>query len=143
MKKLNLLFLLTSLLALNTFSQKLQVSQNKRYLETTDGKPFLWIGDTAWELFHRLNREEAVEYLKQKSVDLVMLDMIMNPGINGRETFERILKIHPYQKVVLVSGFVETDEVKTAQKLGAGQLIKKPFTLKSIGIAIKEELKKP
>ena len=66
MKKLNLLFLLTSLLALNTFSQKLQVSQNKRYLETTDGKPFLWIGDTAWELFHRLNREEAVEYLKNR-----------------------------------------------------------------------------
>lgn len=87
--------------------------------------------------------EEAVEYLRQNSVDLVMLDMIMDPGINGRETFERILEIHPHQKAALVSGFVETDEVKTAQKLGAGQLLKKPFTLKSIGIAIRDELEKP
>lgn len=47
-------------------AQKLQVSKSNRYLETTDGKPFLWIGDTAWELFHRLNREEATEYLKNR-----------------------------------------------------------------------------
>ena len=85
--------------------------------------------------------EEAVEYLKQHKVDMVLLDMIMDPGINGRETYERILKIHPRQKVILVSGFVETEEVKTAQKLGAGALVKKPLTLQRLGIAIKEELK--
>jgi hypothetical protein len=41
----------------------LKVSENRRYLTTADGKPFFWLGDTAWELFHRLNQEEADEYL--------------------------------------------------------------------------------
>ncbi len=66
MKKLNLTIILLALIFLNSYSQKLQVSETKRYLETTDGKPFLWIGDTAWELFHKLNREEATEYLENR-----------------------------------------------------------------------------
>ncbi len=86
--------------------------------------------------------EEAVRYLEQNGVDLVLMDMIMDPGINGRETYERILKIHPRQKVVIISGYVETEEVKKTRKLGAGPLVKKPFTLQQLGIAIKEELKK-
>jgi len=84
--------------------------------------------------------EAAIEYLKEHTADLVLLDMIMDPGINGRETYERIIKIHPGQKAFIVSGFAETDEVKRAQKLGAGQYIRKPLTLARIGIAIKEEL---
>ena len=69
--------------------------------------------------------EEAVEYLKEHTADLILLDMIMDPGINGLETYERIIKIHPNQKAIIVSGFAETDEVKEAQKLGAGQIHKK------------------
>jgi hypothetical protein len=46
---------------------QLKVSANKRYLVTADGKPFFWLGDTAWELFHRLNREEADKYLKNRA----------------------------------------------------------------------------
>ena len=84
--------------------------------------------------------EEAVEYLKSRSVDLVLLDMIMEPGINGRETYARILKLHPRQKALLVSGFAETDEVKAAQRLGAGRYIRKPITLEKIGRAVKEAL---
>ena len=86
--------------------------------------------------------EEAVEYLKENTVDLILLDMIMDPGINGRETYERVIKIHLKQKAVIVSGFSESDEVKAAQKLGAGRYIKKPFTLEKIGLAVKEELEK-
>ena len=44
----------------------LKVSKNGRYLEDSNGKPFLYLGCTAWELFHRLNREEAVEYLQNR-----------------------------------------------------------------------------
>jgi two-component system cell cycle sensor histidine kinase/response regulator CckA len=88
------------------------------------------------------NGEETVEYLKKHSVDLILLDMIMDPGINGRETYERIIKIHPNQKAIIVSGFAETEEVKEAQKLGAGKYIKKPLTLERIGMAVKEELEK-
>ncbi|MFO7559402.1 MAG: response regulator [Desulfobacterales bacterium] len=86
--------------------------------------------------------EEAVEYLKEHTVDLVLLDMIMDPGINGRETYERIIKIHPNQKAIIVSGFSETDEVKETIKLGAGQYVKKPITLEKIGLAVKQELLK-
>jgi PAS domain S-box-containing protein len=86
--------------------------------------------------------EKAVEYLKENIVDLLLLDMIMDPGINGRETYERVIKIHPNQKAIIISGFTETDEVKEAQKLGAGKYLKKPVSLEKIGLAVKEELKK-
>jgi PAS domain S-box-containing protein len=86
--------------------------------------------------------EEAVEYLRKHAVDLLLLDMIMAPGINGRETYERIIKMHPGQKAVIISGFAETDEVRKAQELGAGQYIKKPATLEILGVAVKKELDK-
>src|SRR5499433_1589251 len=42
---------------------KLKITENRRYLQYENGKPFFYLGDTAWELFHRLNREEATRYL--------------------------------------------------------------------------------
>ncbi len=45
----------------------LKVSDNHRFLVTADGQPFFWLGDTAWELFHRLNREDAALYLKNRA----------------------------------------------------------------------------
>jgi hypothetical protein len=45
----------------------LKVSENRRFLVTEKGDPFFWLGDTAWELFHRLNREEAEIYLKNRA----------------------------------------------------------------------------
>lgn len=48
-------------------AHELQVSANGRYLEQTDGTPFYYLGDTAWELFHRLNREEAAIYLENRA----------------------------------------------------------------------------
>ncbi len=45
----------------------LRVSDDHRYLITADGKPFFWLGDTAWELFHRLTREEAEVYLRDRA----------------------------------------------------------------------------
>ncbi len=86
--------------------------------------------------------EEALEYLKENTVDLILLDMIMDPGLNGRETYERIIKIHPKQKAIIASGFTVTDAVKATQKLGAGKYIKKPYTIEQVGIAVKEELEK-
>src|SRR5918999_4864053 len=46
---------------------RLQVSDNKRFLIRSDGSPFFYLGDTAWELFHRLNREEADRYLEDRA----------------------------------------------------------------------------
>ena len=86
--------------------------------------------------------EAAVEYLKENAVDLVVLDMIMEPGINGRETYKRILEIRPGQKAIIVSGFAETDDVRETQRLGAGRYVKKPVQLTKFGLAIKAELSK-
>jgi DNA-binding NtrC family response regulator len=82
----------------------------------------------------------AVEYLKEHKVDLIVLDMIMDPGIDGLETYKKIIEVHPEQKTIIASGFSETDRVKEAQRLGAGQYIKKPYTFEKLGLAIKEEL---
>ena len=84
--------------------------------------------------------EEAVEYLKNHKADILVLDMIMAPGIDGLETYRRVLEINPKQKAILVSGFSETDRLKKAQQLGAGAYVKKPYVMEKIGIAIRDEL---
>ena len=86
--------------------------------------------------------EEAIEYLKTNHVDLLVLDMIMDPGLDGLDTYRRIIEIHPGQKAIIASGFSETGRAKTLQGLGAGVYIRKPFLLEKIGIAVKEELEK-
>ena len=84
--------------------------------------------------------EEAVDYLKKHRVDLIVLDMIMEPGIDGLDTYKRILEMHPVQKAIIASGYSETERVQEAQRLGAGTYIKKPYTIEKIGQAIREEL---
>ncbi len=85
--------------------------------------------------------EDAVTYLKTHSVDLIILDMIMDPGMDGLDTYREIIEIHPRQKAVIASGYAENDRVKTLQKLGAGAYIKKPYTIENIGQAINEALR--
>ena len=86
--------------------------------------------------------EEAVEYLRENRADILVLDMIMPPGMDGLETYRRVREIRPAQKAILVSGFSETERVKEAQRLGAGPYVKKPYLMEMIGIAIREELSK-
>ncbi len=86
--------------------------------------------------------EDAIEYVKDHSVDLIVLDMVMPKGINGRETYEQIIKIRPEQKAIIASGYAKTKEVDIAQELGAGKYIKKPYTLAKLGLSVKEELEK-
>jgi CheY-like chemotaxis protein len=86
--------------------------------------------------------EEAVEYLENQTVDLLVLDMIMEPGIDGLETYKQILTNHPTQRAIIVSGFSETDRVRQAQALGAGAYVRKPYILEEIGLAIRRELDK-
>ncbi|MEQ8160729.1 MAG: ATP-binding protein, partial [Smithellaceae bacterium] len=84
--------------------------------------------------------EEAVEYLKEHKVDLLVLDMIMEPGMDGLDTYRNVLAIHPRQKAIIVSGFSETDRVETAQDLGAGAYVRKPYVLEKLGLAVRKEL---
>ena len=84
--------------------------------------------------------EEAVAYLRDKPADLLVLDMVMNPGMNGRETYERIIRFRPHQKAIIASGYSLDSDVQAAQALGAGAFLKKPYRLEELGRAIKKEL---
>jgi PAS domain S-box-containing protein len=84
--------------------------------------------------------EEAVTYLKTNRVDLLVLDMIMDPGMDGLETYQRALELNPKHRAVIVSGFSETDRVKKAQGLGAGAYVRKPYIQEKIGLAVRREL---
>ncbi len=84
--------------------------------------------------------EEAVEYIQNNEVDLIVLDMIMDPGIDGLETYRRIKKLRPDQKAIIASGFSEGIRVKKAQELGAGAYVKKPYTIEKIAQALQDEL---
>ncbi len=86
--------------------------------------------------------EAAVEYCKANQADLLILDMIMDPGMDGLETYRQILQFQPQQQAIIASGFSETERVKEAQDSGAGAYLKKPYTIEKIGIAVKRELSK-
>lgn len=85
--------------------------------------------------------EGAVDYLDTHGVDLVLLDMVMDPGMDGIDTYRRIRGLHPEQKAIIASGFSETERVKTAIELGVRQYIRKPYTIEKIGVAVKRALR--
>ena len=85
--------------------------------------------------------EVALDCLKNGDrFDLLVLDMIMVPGMDGLETYKKILEINPKQKAIIASGFSETERVKETQKIGAGTYLRKPYTLKKLAVAVHGEL---
>ena len=86
--------------------------------------------------------EEAISFLEKNTVDLVLLDMLMEPGINGRQTFEQIIATCPGQKAIVVSGYSESDDIKKLVKLGVLGLLKKPYTMEEIGQTVQEALQR-
>jgi DNA-binding NtrC family response regulator len=68
--------------------------------------------------------------------------MIMDGGMDGLETYKQITAIRPEQKAIIASGFSETDRVREAQKLGAGNYIKKPYKIDQLSLAVMLELQK-
>ena len=86
------------------------------------------------------NGEKAIEMMKREKVDLLILDMIMDPGIDGLETYLQVKKIHPHQKAIITSGYAKTERVKMAQQMGLGGYLKKPYTVHNLACTIKTEL---
>ncbi|MDR3669987.1 MAG: response regulator [Holophaga sp.] len=84
--------------------------------------------------------EAAVEYLKGHTVDLVLLDMIMDPGMDGLATYRQILALHPGQKAIIASGYAENERVVEAIALGASRYLKKPYTIENLGQALRADL---
>jgi signal transduction histidine kinase/ActR/RegA family two-component response regulator len=86
--------------------------------------------------------EEAVVLLQNKSFDLLILDMIMDPGMDGLDTYMKILEVHPGQKAIIASGYSESERVRKAQQRGVGRFVRKPYTIENIAAAVREELDK-
>jgi two-component system, cell cycle sensor histidine kinase and response regulator CckA len=85
--------------------------------------------------------EEAIEYLNRASADLLILDMLMEPGMDGLDTYKRIAELHPGQKAIITTGYAETARLKEALRSGIGSYLKKPYLIDDIGLAVKSELK--
>ena len=88
------------------------------------------------------NGEEAVKYIKKQAPDGMIIDMIMPPGMDGLDTYRKVLEIRPGQKAIIVSGFAESERVKEAIRLGAGAYVKKPYSLERLGTALRSTLDK-
>ena len=84
--------------------------------------------------------DEALDYLLGRPVDLLVLDMIMEGGMDGLDTYRRILELHPGQRAIIASGYSQTDRVRETQQLGAGAFVKKPYLLEKLGMAVRAEL---
>lgn len=86
--------------------------------------------------------DAAVEYIQNHHVDLLLLDMIMEPGIDGLETYKRIQALGIKQKAIIASGYSESKRVMKAQELGAGAYLRKPYTIENLAQTVYFELHK-
>ena len=119
---------------------------NQEHLLVVDDEPQL--RDIAAQILEGLNYrvdlvesgEQAVAFIKKQPVDLVLIDMLMEPGMNGRQTYEEIVRRRPGQKAIIVSGFSESYDAKVALNLGAKEFLKKPYSMEQLGMAVKESL---
>jgi PAS domain S-box-containing protein len=84
--------------------------------------------------------EKALERLRERGFDLVVLDMIMPPGMDGLDTYERMLTFAPGQRAIIASGFSESERVHKMQQMGAGAYLKKPYTLEKLARAVRSAL---
>jgi two-component system, cell cycle sensor histidine kinase and response regulator CckA len=83
---------------------------------------------------------DALDFLYASKADLVLLDMIMEPGMDGLDTYRRIRQMHPHQKAVIASGFSQSHRVKEAMILGANAYLQKPYLPVSLARTVREAL---
>jgi hypothetical protein len=120
---LKFIVLLILVIPVASYGQQLRISKNQKFIEKSDGTPFLWLGDTAWELFHKLNREDASYYLKNRAdkgftiiqaVVLAELDGLGTPNAYGELPLMERDPARPNEKYFEHVDFI----VAEAEKLG-------------------------
>lgn len=84
--------------------------------------------------------EEAISRVRHEPFDLLILDMILGPGLDGRATYAGVLQVRPGQKAIVASGYAETEDIRETLAMGAGASVLKPYTLERMGQAIRREL---
>ncbi len=122
------------------------LTSNSEHILVVDDEPLL--RDIACQILQSFgytvdsvnSGELAIQFVKDNPVDLILLDMLMEPGMNGRQTYEEIIKLYPGQKAIVASGFSESDDVKATLQSGASDFIKKPYSLEQLGRVVKKAL---
>jgi DNA-binding NtrC family response regulator len=84
--------------------------------------------------------EEAVEYIRNNKADIILLDMMMDPGMDGLDTYRLISQINPGQKAIIISGYAPSQRVSEARRLGVGDFVEKPCKMEKLGLAMRREL---
>ncbi len=78
----------------------------------------------------------------RRTIDLVVLDLVLGDAFDGLETYKKILEIQPGQKAILASGFAEYSRIIEARKLGLSRYLQKPYCRDALGQAVRAELDK-
>ncbi|MFT5730743.1 MAG: PAS domain S-box-containing protein [Desulforhopalus sp.] len=86
--------------------------------------------------------EDAISYLQDNHADVILLDMLMDPGINGRDTYRLIKDMKPTQKAIIASGYSDNIDVQETILMGAGKYIKKPYAMLDLAKAVQQELQR-
>jgi signal transduction histidine kinase/CheY-like chemotaxis protein len=98
------------------------------------------LGELGYSVEAVSSGEEAVAFVNKRQVDLLILDMYMEPGMDGLDTYREIRKLRPEQKAIITSGYAQTERVTETQELGAGAFVRKPFFMDTIAAAVRAEL---
>lgn len=98
------------------------------------------LNDLGYDAIALSSGVEAVEYVKNNPVDLVITDMIMDPGISGLETAQRILADRPDTKIILASGYSEAGMTNQAMEIGVKTFVQKPYAVTTLGKVVKNAL---
>jgi CheY-like chemotaxis protein len=85
---------------------------------------------------------DAVDYVRLHEVELVVLDMILGNGLDGLETYRKIVQLRPQQKALIASGFSQSEKIEAASRLGVGGFVKKPYSVETIIRMVHDELEK-
>jgi PAS domain S-box-containing protein len=85
--------------------------------------------------------EEGIAYLRDNSVDLLLLDMLMGDGLNGRQTLEIIKQFTPNQRAIVISGYANREEIDRTRELGVSIFLEKPVTIARLCSSIQDSLR--
>jgi CheY-like chemotaxis protein len=101
------------------------------------------LSSLGYEVITANSGEQAIEYMQRNGADLLVLDLVMNEGIDGVAAFRRIREFRPMQKAIVVSGYAEPSKVSVVRNMGIRHYLVKPVALGVLAQALRDELDSP
>jgi len=101
------------------------------------------LGNLGYQVVGIASGEAAVSYMESNGADLILLDLRMEPGADGMEAFQRIRKIRPFQKAIVMTAHAGPSDVAAARALGISHCLIKPTPITLLARAIRDELDRP